>query len=234
MATKPSAGSGVIQAVGVESVMPVAGLCAPARAVTRALPATVHELPGAANDAAMARYAAGDDAAFATLYDGLSPLVLAYLRRRTTDRAVIEDLVQETFLRIHLHRGRYQADAPVLPWALTIAARLLANRLRGARRAGAVFREDDRVDERATDAASPEQIAIGMQLAAQLEDEVLRLSTRDQEAFDLVKRGGVPLRDAAPRLGMSLTALKMRLFRVCGRLRQAWDPESGDRERKRR
>jgi RNA polymerase sigma-70 factor (ECF subfamily) len=171
-------------------------------------------------DAVMARYAAGDEAAFAELYDGLAPLVMAYLRRRTHDRALVEDLVQDTFLRIHLHRGSYRRDAPLLPWALTIVARLLANRMRGARRASAIFVDDDRASDRATDTASPEQIAIGKQLVAQMQHETLRLSPLDREVLDLVKWQGVPLKLAAPRLRMSVTALKMRLFRVYGRLRR--------------
>ena len=174
----------------------------------------------AARETAMARYVAGDEAAFAELYGGLAPLVRAYLRRRTHDRALVEDLVQDTFLRIHLHRDRYRRDAPVLPWALTIVARLLANRLRGARRASAIFVDDDRASDRATDTASPEQMAIGKQLAERMQHETLRLSPLDREVFDLVRRQGVPLKLAAPRLRMTVTAMKMRLFRVYGRLRR--------------
>jgi RNA polymerase sigma-70 factor (ECF subfamily) len=184
----------------------------------------------------MARHAAGDPAAFAELYDGLAPLVMAYLRRRTHDRNLVEDVVQETFLRLHLHRGRYKRDAPVLPWALTIAARLLANRVRGTRRANAVFGEDDGAHDGGTETTSPEQLAMVMELADQVEQELLRLPGRDREAFDLVRRQGLPLKIAAPRLSMTTSALKMRLFRVCGRLRQLINgdsaPDNGERRQR--
>jgi RNA polymerase sigma-70 factor (ECF subfamily) len=214
--------------------MPAAGLCAPVYATPLAESVPVRGVRELANDAAMERYAAGDETAFADLYDGLGPLVMAYLSRRTRDRALVEDLIQETFLRIHLHRGRYKRDAPVLPWALTIAARLLANRLRGARRADAIFVEDDRASRGSADMASPEDLAIGMQLAQQIEQEIGCLSSKDREAFDLVKRDGLPLKIAAPRLGISPLALKMRLFRVYSRLRRTWGPSAGDGERKKR
>jgi RNA polymerase sigma-70 factor (ECF subfamily) len=213
---KPNEVSGVVSAVGGEFVMPAAGLCGPVRAATRR---SAFEDRSLANDLAMARYAAGDDAAFSSLYEGLCPLITAYLRRRFANPAVVEDLVQETFLRIHLHRGRYKLDAPVLPWALTIAARLLANRLRGARRADAVFCGDERVCDGITEIANPEEIAIGAEFAEQLEKELQLLSPVDRAAFDLVKCNGVPLSVAAPQLGLSLLALKMRLFRICRRLR---------------
>ena len=219
--TKPGEDSGVDHAVGIESAMPATGHWFPVHAPQRALP--VHHVTGTrevGNDSAMARYAAGDDTAFAELYDGLAPLLMAYLRRRTRDRNLVEDLVQETFLRLHLHRGRYKLDAPVLPWALTIAARLLANRVRGIRRANVVFSDDDQARDEGVEATSPEQWVIGMELAERIEQELLRLPSADREAFDLVKREGLPLKIAAPRLRMTTLALKMRIFRVCGRLRR--------------
>jgi RNA polymerase sigma-70 factor (ECF subfamily) len=184
-------------------------------------------------DAAMARYADGDEAAFAELYDGLAPQLIAYLRRRTPDRALVEDLVQETFLRIHLHRGRFRGDAPVRPWAFTIAARLLANRVRGVRRANTTFFDEERASERPAEASGPEQQAIATELAERIEHEVQRLPDTDREAFDLVKREGVSLKLAASRLSTTTMALKMRLFRICGRLRRSSRADSGPGERKR-
>ena len=234
---KPIADSGVVHAVGPEFAMPAVGLGVPVCVPQHALP--VHHVKAARsgrNDAAMARHAAGDEAAFAELYDGLAPLVMAYLRRRTHDRNVVEDLVQETFLRLHLHRGRYKRDAPVLPWALTIAARLLANRVRGTRRANAVFSEDDGARDGGTETTSPEQLAMVMELAEQVEQEILRLPGSDREAFDLVRRQDLPLKIAAPRLSMTPLALKMRLFRVSGRLRRLIngdsDPSNGERKQR--
>jgi len=187
----------------------------------RALP--THPVAGTREiltDAAMARYADGDETAFAELYDGLAPLVIAYLRRRTSDRAMVEDLVQETFLRIHVHRGRYRRGAPVGPWACTIAARLLANRVRGTRRANVTSFDDGRVGERPAECSSPEQEAIAAELVERIEDEVQHLPDADREAFDLVRREGLPLNIAASRLSTTTAALKMRLFRIGGRLRR--------------
>ena len=234
---KPIMDSGVVRTVGTELIVSAGGCCVSVcpdqRAPSIRDVTAVREVP---NDAAMARYAAGDEEAFAELYDGLAPLIMAYLRRRSHDRALVEDLVQETFLRIHLHRGRYTHDAPVLPWALTIAGRLLANRVRSTRRANAIFVDDTDVSDGAAQTASPEQVAIGRQLAARVQREVLRLPGKDREVFDLVKREGVPLRVAASRLSTSTLALKMRLFRVCGRLRQlcGLSSDADDDERKHR
>jgi hypothetical protein len=47
----------------------------------------------AANDA-MARYADGDESAFAVLYDAIAPRIEGLVRRRTRDPSRIDDIVQ--------------------------------------------------------------------------------------------------------------------------------------------
>src|SRR5262245_53884793 len=71
-----------------------------------------------AGDAAMGRYAAGDDDAFEALYDSLAGRLYAYLRRH--DPHACDDLLQETFLRVHKARGTFVTGAAVLPWAFAI------------------------------------------------------------------------------------------------------------------
>src|SRR5438105_9007550 len=76
-------------------------------------------------DAAMDRYARGEDAAFVEVYDHLAPRLQAYLMRQTRDAARAEDCMQQTMLQIHRARGRFLPGARVLPWAFAIARRLL-------------------------------------------------------------------------------------------------------------
>src|SRR5258705_9122288 len=76
-------------------------------------------------DTAMERYANGNDAAFAELYDTIAPRLLGFLRKATRDDSASEDLMQQTFLQIHQARGSFIAGAPVMPWALAIAKRLM-------------------------------------------------------------------------------------------------------------
>src|SRR5262245_44599620 len=79
----------------------------------------------AAGDAAMERYAAGDDASFDALYDSLAARLYSYLRRHVRDPQRCDDLFQETFLRMHKARGSFVRGATVLPWAFAIARRLM-------------------------------------------------------------------------------------------------------------
>ncbi len=88
----------------------------------------------AAADAAMERYADGDDGAFDELYDLLAPPLYRALLRQTRDAERAEDLVQQTMLQLHLTRGRFQRGSSVFPWAFALARRKLVDEIRAARR----------------------------------------------------------------------------------------------------
>ncbi len=83
-----------------------------------------------AADLAAAR--AGDDDAFARIYDRLAPVVLSLCRQRSLAEA--EDATQETFIRAH--RLLHKVDDPrrLRPWIYAIARRVCSERTRAARR----------------------------------------------------------------------------------------------------
>ena len=81
-------------------------------------------------NAAMERYARGDDQAFSQLYDSLAPRLHRYLLRASRDPTRADDLLQQTMLRIHRARGRFIVGAEVLPWAFAIARRLVIDSIR--------------------------------------------------------------------------------------------------------
>jgi RNA polymerase sigma factor (sigma-70 family) len=83
----------------------------------------------------MGRYCDGDAAAFHRLYSLLAPRVLGYLVGLTSDRALAEDLVQATFLKVHQSRASYVRDANPVPWIYTIAHRTCLDELRRKKRA---------------------------------------------------------------------------------------------------
>src|SRR6478609_1430017 len=73
---------------------------------------------------AMDRYAGGDASAFPILYDALAPRIEGLVRRRTFDPSRIDDIVQQTFERIHRARGTFIRGSDVLSWAFKIARNL--------------------------------------------------------------------------------------------------------------
>jgi RNA polymerase sigma-70 factor (ECF subfamily) len=172
-------------------------------------------------DGAMERYAAGEDAAFGELYDALAPRLYGYLLRQTRDRARAEDLVQQTFFRIHEARGRFIPGAEVTPWAFAIARRLLIDGVRRTKRE--VLRADakDTEDEEAAPDDAADDVAYGKELEKKIQEELRRLPETQRVAFELVKQEGLSLAEAALVLGTTVTAVKLRAHRAYEALRSA-------------
>lgn len=167
----------------------------------------------------MSRYAAGDDAAFGQVYDLLAPRLYGYLKRASGEVATAEDLVQETFLKMHTFRGTFLDGAPVTPWAFAIARRLMIDRLRQQKRLP-VAADVDLLGVLASDAGADE-VAQAHGLAGRLETAFALLSPPQKEAFLLVRQDGLTHAEAAQVLGTTVTGIKLRLHRANETLRRA-------------
>ena len=86
--------------------------------------------PDEAADLAAAQ--AGDDDAFARIYDRLGPVVLSLCRQRSLSEA--EDAAQETFIRAHRLLHKVENAGRLRPWIYAIARRVCSERSRAARR----------------------------------------------------------------------------------------------------
>jgi RNA polymerase sigma-70 factor (ECF subfamily) len=171
----------------------------------------------AACDAAMTRYASGDDAAFAIVYDELAPRIFGYLVRQIRDRARAEDVLQQTFLQIHRARGAFVPGAEVLPWAFAIARRLMIDGFRRGRRE--VLEETETRDERPALDPAADDLVQAQELATRIRRELARLPETQRAAFELVKQEGLSLAEAAQVLGTTVAAVKLRAHRAYEALR---------------
>ena len=86
--------------------------------------------PTAALDAAMGRYAEGEDSAFTLVHAGLAPRLRLFLMRLAKSRPLADDLLQETFLRIHRARASFAVGARALPWGYAIARSVYIDHVR--------------------------------------------------------------------------------------------------------
>lgn len=184
-------------------------------------------------DAAMDRYARGEDAAFAEVYDGLAPRLMAFLVRYTRDRARAEDVVQQTMLQIHRARGRFTPGAQVVPWAFAIARRLLIDsHRRGGREVLSPTGDDGYEKVLAAVDARADDVAIAKEIAARLVEELAKLPENQRTAFELIKQDGLSVAEAAQVLGTTVAAVKLRAHRAYEALREVLadiDPKSSKR-----
>jgi RNA polymerase sigma-70 factor (ECF subfamily) len=172
-------------------------------------------------NAAMERYAQGDDAAFAALYDALAPRLHQYLVRQTRQQSRADDLLQQTLLQMHRARGRFAPGAEVLPWAFAIARRLLIDSIRRGK--FEVLDGGDAAESRdhAGEGRSADDLLDSKRLALAVERELAKMPEPHRVAFELIKKEGLSVKEAAAVLGTTSTAVKLRAHRAYVALRAA-------------
>jgi RNA polymerase sigma-70 factor (ECF subfamily) len=172
---------------------------------------------------AMARYAAGDASAFAALYDAIAPRIEGFVRRRTNDPSRIDDIVQQTFERIHRARGSFIPGADVISWAFAIARNLCVDLgTRGWRERGADSENgSDPLAHTVAEVVDAERVAMARETLARLVFAFRRLPVRQQLALELVRVEGFSMAAAAENLGVTVLSVKMAVFRASTALRAA-------------
>jgi RNA polymerase sigma-70 factor, ECF subfamily len=175
----------------------------------------------------MLRYCDGDARAFRELYALVAPRLLGYLAKMARDRAVADDLLQQTFLKLHRARSAYVRGADPVPWLYSIAHRTFLDEARRQKRA-VVRTADDEVPEvpaaitgesfeRRDEPADPE-------LARAALDALARLPDQQREAVVLTKLDGKSVAEAAAIAGTTVGAMKVRAHRGYEALRKLLVP----------
>jgi RNA polymerase sigma-70 factor (ECF subfamily) len=168
--------------------------------------------------AAMGRYVDGDAAAFDAVWRDLSGQVHSALRRMAGP-ALADDLLQQTFLKVHLNRHRYTVGAPVGPWVLTIARNLATDALRkrGRSKEQLTFAGElpepgvsDGADQRATIEAVRHAVA--------------GLPEGQRKVIELHKLGEQTFDEVAQTLGIRAGAARVRAHRAYATLRTLLTP----------
>src|SRR5258708_14160341 len=75
-------------------------------------------------DRLMERYQQADPEAPRGLVVALSPALMRFFRSQVASLQQADDLLQETWMRIHRVRHTYRPSEPVLPWVYAIARRV--------------------------------------------------------------------------------------------------------------
>lgn len=173
---------------------------------------------------AMDRYADGDATAFAEVYDQLAPRLLAFFLRHTHNRGTAEDLTQQTLLHMHRARATFVRGSDVVPWAFAIGRRLLIDSRRRSKKEilfGSAEDEAKALSQRVCWDDGPDALAVVGEMAARTQTELSRLPEPQRAAYDLVRNEGLSVAEAAQVLGVTVPAVKQRLFRAYEALRGA-------------
>lgn len=150
------------------------------------------------------------EARFTALFESTHRALLAYAVRRVTEPADAADVVAESFLVAWRRIDDVPGGDDARPWMFGVARRVLANARRGDRRRLALA---DRLRDHLTDVVPPPDDP-----GSDVEQALARLSDEDQELLRLVAWEELGREEIAVVLGISRTAVRVRLHRARRRL----------------
>ena len=152
------------------------------------------------------RVAAGDEAAFAELYDLYAPPVYNYLLRLVNETAVAEEILQDVFLAMWRGAHRFRAEAKVKTWLLRIAHHQAVSWLRRER---AVLWPNDEFEGNAA-ASIEEDLARHWQID-QVRGALVQLSPKHRAVIELTFVQGLSYAEIAQVMNCPIGTVKSRM-----------------------
>jgi RNA polymerase sigma-70 factor (ECF subfamily) len=161
----------------------------------------------------MVRYQEGDFAAATALVHRLSSQLHRFFVIQFASRPEADDLLQETWLRIHQVRHTYRPGEPVLPWLYAIARHIRVDHYRKARRT--VAREQPLEDVAEVAAPAP-----GSGRTPDLEALLAPLPASQREVIEMLKVAGMSIEEVARATSSSVGSVKQKAHRAYEKLRE--------------
>src|ERR1035437_197697 len=156
--------------------------------------------------------AGGDQEAFERLVKRYQNPLYNFVYRHLGNRALAEDITQETFLQIYRSASRFEPRARVSTWIFKIAFNLSLNE--SERQSRLRLRETQMTDEHQyADGRSAAAVA-NFELEQQITGLLDRLPDRQRAALLLRVNEGLSYREIAEVLGLSVQGVESLIFRA--------------------
>src|SRR3954467_4603326 len=162
----------------------------------------------------VARLTAGDTGAFDEVYDLYRARVFAFLLRMTRNRALAEDLLDETWLRLVRHATRLLPDTCLGPWLFTVARNLYWSHRRDSLVEETFVPELLSLWPSKSPWPSPFDLAAAGELKRRIERAMSQLSPQHREVLLLAGYEGLTPAEAAVICGITAEAMRQRLSRA--------------------
>ncbi len=192
--------------------------------------------------AAVALARDGDSEAFRTLVERHSRAVYRIAHRMTGTSEDAEDVVQDTFLKVHKQLSRFESRANFGTWLHRIAVNCSIDLIRSRphRETGHDAMDLDQFGaEENTEGirASPERLMLSTEVQERINAAMSGLSPMERAAFMLRHFEGHSIEEISQSLGLKTNATKHSIFRAVRKMRAALEPlvatgqRAGERER---
>lgn len=166
------------------------------------------------------KIAEGDEAAFREIFQRYVELIRKNLYSVTKSDVATDDLVQETFLRIWLHRDKLPETEHFRSWALHIAYNLGFTYLRNIKMHQKLVGQ---LQVAAPDPVQfePEQATQFTMLSGLIKQTVEKLPGQQRKIYRLSRESGLRPGEIAVKLGLSESTVKNTLTRALKNIREA-------------
>jgi RNA polymerase sigma-70 factor (ECF subfamily) len=172
------------------------------------------------SESVLVRFRLGDLDAFESLFREHQHTVYGWILRIVRDPAAAEDLTVETFWRIHRAHARFEPARTFEPWARRIAARAALDWLRSRRTESELATPNFDHDVANLPSNSAPDPGIAAEIRFKAAQAFARLPPNLRVAAVLSVIEEQPHKEVAAALGISIGAVKLRVFRAIRLLRK--------------
>ncbi len=179
---------------------------------------------------------AGDRDAFRALVERHSRTIFRLAHRMTGNEHDAEEVVQETFLRAYKRLDKFESRSNFGTWVYRIAVNCSLDLMR-VRKRDEQHRHHEQPDmeepgletvqQVASEAPSPERIALSGEMGARVNKALSELSEMERAAFVMRHCEGLSIEEIGAALGLRTSATKNSIFRAVQKLRAALEPLVG-------
>jgi len=190
----------------------------------------------------LARYAAGEEAAFRAIVSRYKNSLYVFLRHFLNRRDLIEDVFQETFIQLFTSRDDFDTSRPLRPWLFTIAANKAKDALRKRKRTAAIpigpiaealeMSFDDVLNTLTSDTTTPYDKLEKSETASRVREIVTDMQENLREILVLAYFNKFSYKQMAQILSIPIGTVKSRLHTAVGRFAEDWKASIGSKKTK--
>lgn len=171
------------------------------------------------------KIAQGDQAALAALYDSTNRLAYGLILRVLGDASSAEEVLLDVYTQIWRQASNYDTSrGGPLAWLMTIARSRAIDRLRSGWQDRQRKEPLDLLNDRETEAASPEENTVAAERQKFVRTALSSLSPEQREVIELAYYGGLSHSEIAIKLNQPLGTVKTRTRLGMMKLREALAP----------
>ena len=150
----------------------------------------------------------------AEVWEQFNQRILGYIQLRVADPDDAEDLMQEVFIKVHVHIDQLQQKDRIIPWIYQIARNTVIDHYRSRKPSSGITEELIVETNELADAEPMQRLAEGLQ------ELIYQLDAKYQQPLILSEIQGMKQSDVAAKLGLSISGAKSRIQRGRQKLRQ--------------